>query len=123
MCVCHLWRTNTGCSGSTAHGVGEGLSADVYKLCQIHPLPQGLAQALLPYDRIVFAEEGVRSGGIGEHLAALLQSMGFRGTYRHAAASSKGLTHATAEELRARFGLDAGALCAALKEGYRENQA
>ena len=34
------------------------------------------------------------------------------------AASSKGLTHATADELRARFGLDGASLAKTVKEGW-----
>lgn len=85
-------------------------ATDVYKLCQIHPLPQGLCEQLLSYDKIVFAEEGVKSGGIGEHLATALQALGYRGVYEHIAVGSRGLTHATVPELREIFGLDAASI-------------
>lgn len=85
----------------------RGIQVDVYKLCQIHPLPQGLTQALLPYKDIVFAEEGICSGGIGEHLAAALQAQRYRGGYHHIGVDAARLTHASVAELRELFGLDA----------------
>lgn len=100
-----------------------GVPVDVYKLCVIHPLPQGLSAQLMAYDRIVFAEEGIRVGGIGEHLAAELLTRGYKGQYCHHAASGKNLTHATVDELRALYHLDAASLAAALKEGTCENPA
>ena len=96
----------------------DGVLVDVFKLCVIHPLPEGLLEALSGYGRILFAEEGVGSGGIGEHLAAALETAGIACRWRHVAASSKGLTHATADELRARFGLDGASLAKTVKEGW-----
>lgn len=94
----------------------EGIPVDVYKLCVLHPLPDGLAVALLSYEKIIFAEEAVRNGGIGERLAVELLEMGFKGKYQHIGASGKGLTHAKIAELRHIFGLDAQALYDAMKE-------
>ena len=96
----------------------QGVCVDVYKLTVIHPLPQGLCDALGGYRSILFAEEGVRGGGIGEHLAAALLERGCNASYRHIAVPNNGLTHASVDELRARFGLDAASLAAAImKQG------
>ena len=98
--------------------VQQGVCVDVYKLTVIHPLPQGLCDALGGYRSILFAEEGVRGGGIGEHLAAALLERGCNASYRHIAVPNNGLTHASVDELRARFGLDAASLAAAItKQG------
>ena len=101
----------------------QGVCVDVYKLTVIHPLPQGLCDALGGYRSILFAEEGVRGGGIGEHLAAALLERGCNASYRHIAVPNNGLTHASVDELRARFGLDAASLAAAImKQGdVKEN--
>ncbi len=90
--------------------VGQGIDVDVYKLTVVHPLPGGFADALMGYDRILFAEEGVRLGGAGEHLAAVLLEKGCTAQYRHIGLPSTGIGHASVEELRAQFGLDADAL-------------
>lgn len=92
----------------------QGVFADVYKLAVIHPLPDGLCAALRGYRGILFAEEGIRSGGIGEHLAAALLEQGCTAAYRHIAVPTLGLLHAGVDEQRARFGLDAESLAAAL---------
>lgn len=93
-------------------------SADIYKLCVIHPLPVGLCDALFPYDNIIFAEEGIAAGGIGEHLAAALLQQGYQGNYRHVALPSRGIPHASVEELRSMFGLDVEGLLA-VERGLR----
>ncbi len=92
----------------------QGVFADVYKLTVIHPLPDGLCGALRGYRRILFAEEGIQGGGIGEHLAAALLGQGCTAAFRHIAVPSLGLSHAEVGQLRARFGLDAASLTAAV---------
>lgn len=93
-----------------------GTAVDVYKLTVVHPLAEHISTELSRYQRILFAEEGIKSGGIGEHLAAKLLQAGSRADYRHIAVPIKRLTHATADELRALFGLDAKSLAAVLTE-------
>lgn len=90
----------------------RGTAVDVYKLTVVHPLPQGLTEALTAYERIVFAEEGIAGGGVGERLAAQLLRQGCRARYTHIALPNTGIGHASVEELRARFGLDALSLAA-----------
>ncbi|NLS85886.1 MAG: 1-deoxy-D-xylulose-5-phosphate synthase [Ruminococcaceae bacterium] len=94
----------------------EEINADVVKMTVINPLPNGIADALLKYDTIIFAEEGIKSGGIGEHLAKALLIAGYRGKYIHLGADSNTLTHATIQELRAIFKLDENSLAQVMKE-------
>ena len=44
------------------------VSSDCYKLVQLYPLPEGLCEALQAYDCILFAEDSIRTGSIGEQL-------------------------------------------------------
>lgn len=99
----------------------EGIAVDLYKLCVIHPLPAGLCEQLLHYKTIVFAEEGIQSGGINEHLAIALTAMNYAGQYRVIGACGNGLTHATIAQLRHIFKLDAQSLYYKLKEVSRES--
>ena len=39
-------------------------------------------QAALPFSRVCFFEEGMESGGIGEHFCRLLMEAGFRGRFQ-----------------------------------------
>ncbi len=84
----------------------NNVGVDVFKMCQIHPLPQSLATELDKYSRIVFAEEGIKSGGIGEHLLCALNNNSYKGKYLHIAANSNEFTHASVDELREIFKLD-----------------
>ena len=54
----------------------QGIGCDLYKLVKIFPLEEEFVETLSGYDAIVFAEEGIRSGGIGEKLAAALLQKG-----------------------------------------------
>ncbi len=91
-----------------------GIAADVYKLLVINPLAQQLIDELCGYERILFAEEGIAAGGIGEHLLVKLFAAGFRGEYLHAALPETGIDHAQTDELRAEYGIDAKGLAARL---------
>ena len=88
----------------------QGLWVDVCKLCVIHPLPDGLVDTLAAYRTVVFAEEGIAAGGIGEHLCAALLRRGWRGHWRHVAVPNTGIDHATVPQLRQALGLDAQGL-------------
>lgn len=94
----------------------QGIAADVCKLCVIHPLPAHLAQELCAYDTIIFAEECIRNGGIGEHLSEALLQQGWHGHWRHLAAPNTGIDHASVAQLRKLLGLDAAGILQALKE-------
>lgn len=94
----------------------EGIACDVYKLVQIYPLEKDLLEKLMAYDAIVFAEEGIRSGGIGEKVAAALLKAGWQGKFLHRAVEVNVLPHAKVPEIRSRLKLDAASLAAAVKE-------
>lgn len=97
----------------------QGIVADVLQMVVINPISDAFVQALCNYDVVVFAEEGIRQGGIGEHLAGRLLEAGFRGRYIDCAVTDIHLDHATVDELRRANGLDANSLVAALQEVHR----
>lgn len=94
----------------------QGVVCDCYKLLQIWPLPVELTQQLMGYDTILFAEECVQTGGIGEHLNNLLRQEKWQGTYLHCAVDPKLVTHATVPQLKKIMKLDADSLTAQIKE-------
>lgn len=94
----------------------EGVACDCCKLLQIYPLPDGLVSSLARYSLILFAEECVQRGGIGEHLLAALHESGWQGNYLHCAVDNTKLTHATVPELKNILGLDAAHIVNAIKE-------
>lgn len=99
-----------------AFGAQKKTPADVYKLCVIHPLPDGLLESLLRYPKIVFVEDGIRTGGIGEQVAAGLCECGYTGKFRHLAVDPARVTHASVAQLRKLCGVDGDSIVKALKE-------
>ena len=94
----------------------ENIQADVIKLTQISPLPQELIHKAAEYSRILFAEESVPIGSIGEQLAASLCELGWKGKYQHIFVDTAKITHATVPQLKKVLGLDAAGLVQAIKE-------
>ena len=90
--------------------VQQGIKADCCKLVQIYPLPQECIALLQRYDTILFAEDAIGTGGIGEQLGFALLQVGWKGTYLSAAVDNRKLLHANVPELRRAQGLDAAAL-------------
>ncbi|MEG1103212.1 MAG: 1-deoxy-D-xylulose-5-phosphate synthase [Oscillospiraceae bacterium] len=94
----------------------NGKNADLYKLTVIHPLPNGIVDALLGYENIIFAEEGIATGGIAEQLCTALYMAGFKGKYRQINVPNLGVTHAKIPQLREMFGLDSKSLISLISE-------
>ncbi len=89
--------------------------ASVLKLNRVFPLPQQALETARHYRRIVFVEESMASGGIGEHFSLMLQQAGWHGSYRLAALGHF-VEHATVPQALQREGLDAGHLAALIDE-------
>jgi 1-deoxy-D-xylulose-5-phosphate synthase len=58
-----------------------GDPVSVLKLTRIWPLPEEALQIAREYDRVVFFEEGSRSGGIAQSFGEALLERGYRGNY------------------------------------------
>ena len=82
------------------------VSCDVLKLVKIFPFTEELIDTLSNYKIIVFAEECVAVGGIGEHLATALQKTGWKGTFVYRAVQDVSLPHATVPQIKQLLGLD-----------------
>ena len=96
----------------------QGHGADVYKLVQLYPLPEGLAERLAGYKTVLFVEDGIAAGGVGEHLARQLTTQNYQGRYIHKAIlAGQKFPHATVPQIRGALGLDAESLAAAICEG------
>ncbi len=89
------------------------------KLTVLHPLPPQLAQELCAYQTIVFAEESVPVGSVGQQLSEQLAQAGFRGQLRHLTVSNI-VDHATVAQLRRQQGLDAAGILRTLRQAQTE---
>ena len=94
----------------------EKLPCDVYKLVKIYPFTDEFIKEISRYDVILFAEECVACGGIGEHLEAALCRSGWKGTYIHRAVENLRLPHATVPQIKEATGLDAAHLAQTIRE-------
>ncbi len=88
----------------------QGMAADCCKLVQVYPLPDGLCRQLSNYKTILFAEESVATGGIGQQLCTALQAAGWQGRFILRGVDNTHLLHATVPQLRRDQGLDAHTL-------------
>ena len=86
------------------------VSSDCYKLVQLYPLPEGLCEALQAYDCILFAEDSIRTGSIGEQLGFAMQQQGWHGTFLLHGVDNTHLLHANVPQLRRDQQQDAAAL-------------
>lgn len=90
---------------SWLHDAAERSGADWLRLVKISPLPESAVELAAQYDRVVFFEEGIVSGGIAEKLCAALRRRGFRGSF-DMVGIDRFVPAATVDEQLAMFGLD-----------------
>ena len=98
----------------------KGVPCDGYKLIRIYPFTEELLCALSRYDVVLFAEECVSQGGIGEHLAFALTQRRWKGRFIHRAVDRTKLTHAAVPELKRILGLSAEQLTQAVCSAWEE---
>ena len=100
----------------------QGIPCRVCKLVKIFPFTDEFIHAIERFDTILFAEECVCAGGIGQQLVARLTEDGWRGTFIHRAVDNTKLTHATVPELKELQGLDAASLVQAVRQALDAGQ-
>ena len=93
----------------------ENIPCDVYKLVKIHPFTDEFINEIARYDTVLFAEECVACGGIGEHLETALRRAGWQGVYLHRGVEDVRLPHATVPQIKESTGLDAAHLAQTIR--------
>jgi 1-deoxy-D-xylulose-5-phosphate synthase len=85
----------------------RGIAVDVYNMRFVAPLDEEyLANLCASYEGIVAFEDGVRVGGVGESVAAMLSQRGIRARFASYGFDTIPYAQATREELLAQAGLD-----------------
>lgn len=92
----------------------RGKAYRIILLERILPLPQSLLTRVMHCRRIVFVEEGVRAGGLGESMASRLLEGGFKGEFVLRAIENPVVPQGTVEECLRAVGLDEESLRANL---------
>lgn len=64
----------------------DGMEPGILKLTKVFPINPDALEIAAEYHHIVFAEEGIRTGGIGGHFLSMLVQNGFKGGFTHCAA-------------------------------------
>ncbi len=94
----------------------EGTAVSVLKLTKIFPIGEEVIKTMMLYQHILFVEEGIEIGGLGQYLGAELLKQDFKGQYRVRAVSSRFVPQATVDEATQLCRLDA----ASIAEDYRK---
>lgn len=76
------------------------------KLNKIKPLNPEIADYLVNAKKIYFFEEGIKSGGVGEAFALLLEENGINAQYKHIAVNDEFVKQASVERQFIMYGLD-----------------
>ncbi len=84
----------------------HGINTRILKLNQIKPVGAEVIDRLMGAERIFFFEEGIRSGGVSEHMAAMLLARGYRGACEITAVDDTFVEQATVASQLAKYGLD-----------------
>ncbi len=87
-----------------------GLPVRILKLNRIIPVEPDAAAAAGSCQHVFFFEEGVRSGGIGEHFSFLLRQSGFQGHFYLRAVDAPFIEHAPMFRSLEKLGLNAEAM-------------
>lgn len=99
----------------------HGVACDILKLNQILPLDATAVALAAKYDAIVFVEEGVIVGGLGEHMLSALNASGFVGQFQIQGVRNPYIAQASVTEQLAMSELDSDTLVKLFLEEPLEN--
>ena len=88
----------------------QGVRVTILKLNKVWPIPEGAVDAAAKFDQVLFYEEGVKAGGIGESFGFALMERRYTGNYQFFAVDNTFVHHAKPDYLRHEFKLDAAAM-------------
>ncbi len=100
---------------SEASDVKAKKDINIVKLNKIYPLSNDLIEKIKDFEEIYFFEETEKSGGIGEHLSAMLLEKDFKGKFNIFAVENKFVPTNSVTDALKDCGLDAEAMLNALK--------
>ena len=100
----------------------KDVKCDVVKLVKLYPFTEKFVEDLLNYKIILFAEECIANGSIGEHLEYALQQKGWDGQFIHCAVRDACLPHASVAQIKQATGLDAEHLVQAVQAAVMKGE-
>lgn len=84
----------------------KGISIKIVKLNKIKPIHIKAVFAVEHCKKVLFYEEAIRSGGVGEHFASMLIQLGFHGIYKHIAVNDEFIKQASVSKQLALYKMD-----------------
>ncbi len=94
----------------------DGIDVSVLKLLLINNIPDECFEKVMNYESIVFFEEGMRRGGVGEYFGSMLLEKGYKGRFVHRAIDGSFVSHAAVSSALARLELDVKSITDILRE-------
>ena len=89
-----------------AYEAAKNVKADVLQLVKIYPIVEKSVEIAENYDKIVFFEEGIKSGGIAEKFSSELLKSGWKGQFTIKAVENSFVSYGETERQLAKFQLD-----------------
>lgn len=87
---------------------------NIVKLNKIYPISNELIEEIMKFDELYFFEEGIKSGGIAEHMAADLLEKGYKGKFKIYAVKDKFVSAAKVSSALKSNSLDAESMLKAV---------
>ena len=100
----------------------QGVSTAVLKLLRLLPFCEEAVEQAMQAEYVLFAEEGIESGGIGQMFGSRLLENGFQGHYRVLAVHDRFVEQATPDRALALCGLDAQNMVQTCTQWMKEQQ-
>ena len=99
-------RTFYSCANAYERLMAEGINIKLIKLNRIIPVPHEAIAAAAKCKKVVFIEEGIKNGGVGEGFLQSLYEKGFRGDYTLKALDNGFCRQASVSSLMHKYGYD-----------------
>ena len=100
----------------------QGVPTAVLKLLRLLPFCEEAVEQAMQAEYVLFAEEGIESGGIGQMFGSRLLENGFQGHYRVLAGHDRFVEQATPDRALALCGLDAQSMVQTCTQWMKEQQ-
>ncbi len=94
----------------------DSIDVSVLKLLLVNSIADECFEKAMKYDNIVFLEEGMKHGGVGEYFGSVLLEKGYKGRFIHRAIDGKFVSHAAVASALAGLELDAKSITDILRE-------
>ncbi|MDR0914414.1 MAG: 1-deoxy-D-xylulose-5-phosphate synthase [Oscillospiraceae bacterium] len=88
----------------------------ILKLCRIKPIDQSAIGFASKFKKILFFEESVQNGGIGQSFLMQLAKLDYKGKFVYTGINDEFIPHATVAESLANLGLDKAAIINKIKD-------